>query len=110
MGETPGRAGATLRPAGRLVGSVVTLPLVFGGPSVLSTERLGIVGLMFGVPGAVAVLEPMAERPASPAGAVAPFAPTLADAAEPAPAAEVLADAPAPLPPAPALPLPPGPP
>jgi hypothetical protein len=51
-GEMPGCAGATLKPDGSGARSPAGVGVVFGGPSVLRTERLGMVGLMFGVPGA----------------------------------------------------------
>lgn len=65
-GETPGWAGSTLRPGGRLPvwGALALFGLVglFGlpGDSVLSTERLGIDGFVFGVAGAAVVPEPVA--------------------------------------------------
>jgi hypothetical protein len=54
-GETPGVAGATERPGGRLPGLAARALLGFPGDSVLSTERLGSGELVFGAPGVAVV-------------------------------------------------------
>ena len=49
-GEIPGCGGATESPAGKPLFSALGLPEVFGGVALFSGERLGMVGLMSGVP------------------------------------------------------------
>jgi hypothetical protein len=54
-GETPGRAGATVSPGGKLPGAVARALFGLPGDSVLSTERLGIDELVLGTAGATVV-------------------------------------------------------